>query len=223
MRRRPENRCWPWSRSKARFDEREHQVGAQTERAGVHVVYGLVGLKTTASCRWSCATTASGFGATATSAPGTITEDRPAYEGLRVADRRRRGRPGRREPLQSALGLLDAHRVPPPAGRSHSIGGGLLERIDGGDRQPRGGSAGPVRFKCNSIVDEKVIDALYRASMAGVPVDVLVRGICAIRPQVPGMSENLRVRSILGRFLEHSRAYGSSTAGTRRYGSAPLT
>jgi polyphosphate kinase len=106
----------------------------------------------------------------------------------------------------------------------HSVRTGLVERIEREAKHHREGRPAGIRFKCNSIVDEGIIDALYLASREGVPVDIWVRGICAVRPGVPGLSDNVRVISILGRFLEHSRAYCFENGGNREVwiGSADL-
>jgi polyphosphate kinase len=200
---------------KARFDERANISWARKlERQGVHVVYGLVGLKT--HCKLSLVVRDDGDRLRRYVHIGTGNyhpKTARLYEdmGLLTTD------PAVGEDVSHVFNVLSGYSMTTTYKRllvaPHSIRTGLVERIEREVANHRAGLPARVRFKCNSIVDEGIIDALYRASMAGVPVDVWVRGISAIRPDVPGMSENLRVRSILGRFLEHSRAYEFANAG----------
>jgi polyphosphate kinase len=90
---------------------------------------------------------------------------------------------------------------------------GLLKLIEAEAKNAASGLRSGIRIKINSMVDEEIIDALYNASRAGVKVDVLVRGICSLKAGVPGLSENIRVRSVLGRYLEHSRVFSFENAG----------
>ena len=101
---------------------------------------------------------------------------------------------------------------------------GLLECIEREIALHREQGNGEIIFKCNQLVDKNIIRALYRASMAGVRVHLLVRGICCLRPGVPGVSERITVTAILGRFLEHARAYwfGNGGEGALYIGSADI-
>jgi polyphosphate kinase len=199
---------------KARFDERANINWARKlEQSGCHVVYGIVGKKTHAKLMLIVREEADGslrrycHIGTGNYHPTTAR----AYEdfGLLTTD------PDVGEDVNDLFNHLtgysrkDAYRrllVAPEALRA-----GLVSRIDRQAARARAGKPSRIAFKCNALTDEVVIDALYGASMAGVPIDIWVRGMCALRPGVPGLSETVRVRSVLGRFLEHSRIYTFGT------------
>ena len=210
---------------KARFDEDANIAWARKlERAGVHVVYGIVGLKT--HCK-------------------LIEVVRQEADGLRrychVGTGNYNPKTAR---LYTDLGLLTCDPVVgqdltrlfnqlsgyAPKSSVHrllvaprTVRTGLIQRIRREEDAARAGKEAWIKIKVNSIVDEKTIDALYRASQAGVKIDIVERGICALKPGVPGLSENIRVRSILGRFLEHSRIYAFCNADGPQIGEGPAS
>jgi polyphosphate kinase len=106
----------------------------------------------------------------------------------------------------------------------HSLRAGFLDLVEREMTQAAAGRPAHITLKLNAIVDAPVIDALYRASSAGVDIDLIVRGACSIQPGLPGISERIRVRSIIGEFLEHSRIWGFANGGDAEWyvGSADL-
>src|SRR5579859_6933240 len=195
---------------KARFDERANIAWARKlEQAGCHVVYGFVGLKT--HCKMALIVRQEADGTlrrychigTGNYHPTTAR----LYEdfGLLTAD-----------PIVGAditdlfnhltgytrTGSYRRLLVAPEEMRD-----GIVRRIDRQAERSRAGLPARITFKSNALVDEVVIDALYLASQAGVRIDLWIRGICTLRPGIEGLSENIRIRSVLGRFLEHSRIY----------------
>lgn len=209
---------------KARFDESANiRWARELERAGCHVVYGLIGLKT--HCKTCLVVRQERGGLRRYCHVGTGNYNPKTarlYEdlGLLTAD------PGVGADLTDLFNVLTGYSrqteyrsllVAPQHMRE-----GILARIDAEARAAAQGRPCGVRLKVNSLVDEQVIDALYHASQAGVPVHCLVRGICALRPGVPGLSETVRVRSILGRFLEHSRVLEFASSDEFWIGSADM-
>lgn len=200
---------------KARFDEANNILWARKlEKAGVHVVYGLVGLKT--HCKLALVIREEGGVLRSYSHVGTGNYNPKTsriYEdfGLFTAD----DQVGR--DLTRLFNELSGYAIEKKFKRllvaPLHLRKGLLRLIDKERRNALAGREASVRIKVNSMVDEQIIDALYRASQAGVKIDVWVRGICSLKPGVPGMSENIRVRSILGRYLEHSRIFSFHNDG----------
>ncbi len=200
---------------KARFDERANITWARKlEQAGVHVVYGIVGLKTHAKLSLVVRQEAEGLRRYCHVGTGNYNpKTARLYEDLGVLT----CDPQVGEDLTRLFNQLSGY-APKTAYRRllvapRSLRSGLVDRVNREIANHLDGHPARVRLKMNSIVDEALIDALYRASQAGVPVEVVVRGICAIRPGVPGLSENIRVRSILGRYLEHSRIFWFDNKG----------
>jgi polyphosphate kinase len=209
---------------KARFDELSNiRWARELEKAGVHVVYGLVGLKT--HCKTSLVVRQEGNTIRRYSHIGTGNyHPRTArlYEDLGVLTADPTIGADLADLFNSLTGYArqDSYRrllVAP-----HGVRQGIIARIEGEIAHHQAGRPAGVRMKLNSLVDEQVIDALYRASQAGVPVDIVVRGICALRPGREGLSENIHVRSILGRFLEHSRILHFRGADEYWIGSADM-
>ena len=214
---------------KARFDEQANITWARKlEQVGVHVVYGMVGLKTHCKlCLVVRDEADHGGGIRRYSHFGTGNyhpKTARLYEdlGLLTAD------PVVAEDANHLFNSLSGYSIDSDYERllvaPHALRSGIVERIQGEIENHRAGKPAAIRFKVNSLVDEGITEALYEASSAGVPVDLWVRGICCLRPGVPDLSENIRVRSTLGRFLEHSRILAFQNVDDPEYwiGSADL-
>ena len=211
---------------KARFDEQANiRWARKLEQAGCHVVYGLVGLKTHCKLAMVVRDEPEGIRRYVHIGTGNYnSKTARTYEDLGLIT------------TDEAIGDDIAHLFNNLSGYSRkasyeqllvapdSLRSGLLDQIHAEILNARDGLPAGIRIKANSMVDEQIIDALYLASNEGVRVEALIRGICALRPGVPGLSENITVRSVLGRFLEHSRVYWFENGGTPAawFGSADL-
>ncbi len=195
---------------KARFDEENNISWARKlEHAGVHVVYGIVGLKTHAKLCLVIRQEAEGMRRYCHVGTGNYNpKTARLYEdlGLLTADEQVGEDLSRL--FNQLSGIAPRSKFKRLLVAPRSVRSGLIAHIeDEIEHERRHPGSGYIGWKVNSIVDEATIDALYRASQAGVRVELWIRGICALRPGVPGLSETIEVRSVLGRFLEHSRVF----------------
>lgn len=194
---------------KARFDEQNNITWARKlEQAGVHVVYGIVGLKTHCKLALVIRQEAGALVRYCHIGTGNYNPKTARYYedyGL-LTSRESVG-----EDLTKLFNHLSGY-APEATFKSLLVSPvgvreGLTDLIEQETQLHKAGKKARISLKVNALVDEEIIDSLYRASNAGVPVDIVVRGMCALKPGVPGLSETIRVRSILGRYLEHSRIF----------------
>ena len=204
---------------KARFDERRNIGWARAlEEAGAHVVHGLPGLKTHAKALLIVRREGRGVRHYVHIGTGNYhAKTARLYEdfGLFTCDRELAT-----DVAELFNALTGAARTPTYAraviAPDHMRDWAIRE-IERTVEAHRAGEEARIVMKMNSLVDRRCIQALYEASQAGVRIDLNIRGICCLRPGVPGVSENIRVISVVGRFLEHSRIYGFQRGGERRY------
>jgi polyphosphate kinase len=200
---------------RARFDEEANiQLANRLQEAGVQVVYGVVGFKTHAKLMLIVRREPGGlrryvhFG-TGNYHPGTA----KGYTDLGLLT----GHPDLGEDasklFQQLSGLGSGIQLRRLLQAPFTLHSGLVERIEREAANARAGRPAGIRAKLNALTEPGIIEALYKASQAGVPIDLIVRGACALRPGLPGISGNIRVRSIIGRFLEHSRVYWFANDG----------
>ena len=201
---------------KARFDEEANIEWARhLERVGAHVVYGLVGLKT--HCKVTLVVRNDGdkirrYVHLGTGNYNPSTAKMYTDIGLMTCD----DRIG--EEVSLLFNMMTGYSLPPKwqklAVAPHGLREWVVEKIEREIAHRQAGRESRIVAKMNALVDGAVIRALYRASQAGVPIELVIRGICCLRPGLPGVSETIRVRSIVGRYLEHSRIFHFANGGS---------
>lgn len=211
---------------RARFDEQANVRWARKlEAAGVHVVYGLMGLKTHAKLSLVIRDEATGLRRYCHLGTGNYNpKTARAYEDLGILS----ADPELTEDLTKLFNQLSGFAPQSTYSRllvaPSTLRSGIFERIDREIENHKAGKPAGIQLKLNSILDEGFVEKIYQASQAGVKIDLLVRGICAVQPGIKGISETITVKSVLGRFLEHSRIFHFTNAGDHEYwiGSADL-
>ena len=194
---------------KARFDEENNiALAHELETAGVHVNYGLPGLKTHCKAMLVVRREPDGLRRYVHLSTGNYNAATArTYEDMAIVTANEDLAADISELFNVLTGYSRQQQYRRLLVAPYDIRTGIIERIDREIRIHQDQGGGRLIFKMNSLVDREVIRALYRASIAGVEIDLIVRGICCLRPGVAGWSETIRVRSIVGRFLEHSRIY----------------